>query len=237
MRIIGSCGTSNATKKGTLNFCVRNVQDHIVPVALEVLPVRNLGANIFSVRALAEEGVKCDLLSTPPALRHGNHTFPISTAIPQMYVVNTIIDDVDLDTLDIYHTKVDDHMLNRRMGHRNPRALQQLADKDQSVVRFNRNIDSGDCEVCSAGNSKKSSHPPSDRSHAQTRHEIVHADVWGKHSVASYSGCQSAVMFTDDHSRMRWGVPIKTKDATAEGLHALVQEVADPAGLCIGKVH
>ena len=34
---------------------------------------------------------------------------------------------------------------------------------------------------------------------------------------------------------MRWGVPIKTKDATAEGLHALVHEVADPAG--IGKMH
>ena len=43
-------------------------------------------------------------------------------------------------------------------------------------------------------------------------------------------------MFTDDHSRMRWGVPIKTEDATAEALHALVQEVADPAGLCIENI-
>ena len=65
----------------------------------------------------------------------------------------------------------------------------------------------------------------------------MHADVWGKHSVESYSGCQSVVMFTDDHSRMSWGVPIKTKNATAEGLHALVQQVADPAGLCIGVIH
>ena len=86
-------------------------------------------------------------------------------------------------------------------------------------------------------NSKKSSHPPSDRPRAQTRLEIVHADVWGKQSVESYSGCQSAVMFTDDHSRMRLGVPTKTKYATAEGLHALVQEVANSAGLCIGKIH
>ena len=44
-------------------------------------------------------------------------------------------------------------------------------------------------------------------------------------------------MFTDDHSRMRWGVPIKNKDATADVLHALVQEVADPASLCIGEIH
>ena len=44
-------------------------------------------------------------------------------------------------------------------------------------------------------------------------------------------------MFTDDKSRMRWGVPIKTKDETEEGLQALVQEVDDPEDLCIGKVH
>ena len=36
---------------------------------------------------------------------------------------------------------------------------------------------------------------------------------------------------------MRWGVPIITKDETAEGLQALIQEVTDPEGLCIGKVH
>ena len=42
-------------------------------------------------------------------------------------------------------------------------------------------------------------------------------------------------MFTDDHSRTRWGVPIKTKDAMAEGLHALVQEVADLQVSALGK--
>ena len=63
------------------------------------------------------------------------------------------------------------------------------------------------------------------------------ADVWGKHSVESYSGLKSAVEFTDEHSPMRCGVPTKTKHETAEGLQALVQEVAGPAGLCIGKTH
>ena len=49
VRLIGSCGTSNEAKKGTLKFGVRNAQDQIIPVALEVLLVRNLGANTFSV--------------------------------------------------------------------------------------------------------------------------------------------------------------------------------------------
>ena len=77
-----------------------------------ILLVRNIGANIVSVGASAENGVTCDLLSTPPALRHGNPTFPILTAIPRMYAVNIILDDVSVDNVDIYPTKIDAHMLS-----------------------------------------------------------------------------------------------------------------------------
>ena len=65
----------------------------------------------------------------------------------------------------------------------------------------------------------------------------MHADASGKYSVELYSDCQRAVMFTHDNSHMRWGAPIKTTAPAAEGLHALVQEIDDPAGLCIGKIH
>lgn len=237
VRIIGSCGTSNATKKGTLKFGIRNDKNNVVPVALEVLLVRNLGANILSVGALAEKGVMCDLLSTPPALRNGNHVFPISTAVRRMYVVNVIIDDVNLDAAEVCRTKVDADMWHRRMGHCHPRALQQLADKAATGVEFNRNIEPGDCGVCAVGDSKKGSHPPSNRTRAATRFEILSADVWGPHPLKSYGGCQSAVMFTDDLSRMRFGFLLKTKDGVAESLQELIQNEADPLGTCIGKVH
>eukprot|EP00752_Nemacystus_decipiens_P002677 g2503.t1 len=237
VRIIGSCGTSSATKKGTLKFGIRNAHNDVVKVALDVLLVRDLGANILSVGALAEKGVKCDLMSTPPALRRGDQSFPISTAVPRMYVMKVIIDDLNMDAGQVYHTKVDAHLWHRRIGHCNPRALQQLADKDSTGVSFSRNIESGDCSVCAVGDSKKSSHPQSNRPRSETRLEIVSADVWGKHPVISYGGCQSAVMFTDDASRMRFGFPIKTKDETAEALQSLIRDVADPLGQSIGMVH
>lgn len=237
VRIIGSCGTSNASKKGILKVGIRDALDNVVKVALEVLLVRDLGANILSVGALAEKGVKCDLMSTPPALRRGDQAFPISTAVPRMYVINVIIDDHNLDAVGVYRTKVDAHLWHRRMGHCNPRALQQLADKETTGIKFNRNIDSGECSVCAVGDSKKSSHPPTNRPRSETRLEIVSADVWGKHPVKSYGGCQSAVMFTDDASRMRFGFPIKTKDETAEALQTLVRDVADPLGQSINTVH
>ena len=56
-------------------FGIRNAQDKIIPVAMEVLLVRDLGANTVSVGTLAEKGVKCDLLSTPPVLRHATNYF------------------------------------------------------------------------------------------------------------------------------------------------------------------
>ena len=139
MRIKRSCGTSSATKKGTLKFGIRNAQDKIIPVALEVLLVRDLGANISSVGALTKKGVKCDLLATPPVFRHGTNYLPISTEVPRMYVVNIILDDVNLDgSAKIFRTKVHVHMWHRRMGHCNPRPLQELAVKDNSDVTFNR---------------------------------------------------------------------------------------------------
>ena len=141
---------------------------------MELLLVRYLGANIFSVGALAENEVKGDLLSTPPVLRHGTNYFPISTEVPRMYVVSIILDDVNLDgSAKIFRTKVD-----ARMWHVASEdgplqsARSPTAGKDNSGVKFNRIIESGDCEVCSIANSKKSSHPPSDGPRAQTRLEL-----------------------------------------------------------------
>ena len=117
IRIKGSCGMSSANTKGTLQFGIRNDRNQIVPVSLEVLLVRDLGANIFSVGALKEKGVLCDLMFTPPALRCGTHVFPVSTEIPRMYVVNIILDGASLDeSAQVLSTKLDAHLWHRRMG-------------------------------------------------------------------------------------------------------------------------
>ena len=43
-------------------------------------------------------------------------------------------------------------------------------------------------------------------------------------------------MFTDDMSRMRWVVIIKTKNEAADALSQVIQDIADPEGICIGKI-
>lgn len=138
----------------------------------------------------------------------------------------------------IFRTKIDAHLWHRRMCRCNARALKQLLDKVSSGVKFDRNIDSGDRDVCSIAKSKKISHPPTDRPRSLTRLEVVHVDLWGKHPVVSQGGCQSLVAFTDDKSRMRCtgGVAIKSKDEDAEALEMVIQDVADPIKICIGKI-
>ena len=192
-----------------------------------MLIVPNLGASIFSVGALHEKGVKLDLLSVPPVLRYVNHTFPISTEVRQMYVVH-IVPDAQETTQNICHTTVDADAWHRRKGHCHPRALKQPAEKPTTGVKFNRNIDEGDCEVCAISKSRKSAHPPSDRPQSNTRLALVYVDLWGKHPVESNGGCQSLAMLTDDVSRRRLVVVIETKDEAADALSQVIQDVADP---------
>ena len=54
--------------------------------------------------------------------------------------------------------------------------------------------------------------------------------------MPSYGGCQYVTMFTDDMTRMRRAIPMKTKDEAVDALRLLVREVADPEGISIGTI-
>ena len=235
VRIKGSCCLSSATSKGTVLFRIRNDRDELVPINLEVLVVLNLGASIFSVGALHEKGVSLDLLSVPPVLRHDNHAFPISTEVLRVYVLHIVPDTQEMQQ-NIFHTTVDADIWHRRMGHCHSRALKQLAEKPTTGVKFSHNVEAGEREVCAVSKSKKSAHPPFYRPRSNTRLELVHVDLWGKHPVVSYGDCQPIAMFADDMSRMRWVVLIRTKDEAADALKLVVQDVADAEGICVGNI-
>ena len=114
--------------------------------------------------------------------------------------------------------------------------VRKLAQKPITGVKFNRNIEAGDCEVRAISKSRKSAHPPSDRPRSITRLALVHVDLWVKHPAESYGGCQSLAMFTDGVSRMRWVVIIKTKDEAADVLSQVIRDVSYPERICIGKI-
>ena len=218
VRIKWPCGLSSATSKGTLLFRIRNDRDEVVPINLAEL-VPNLGASVFSIGVRHGKGVKLDLLSVPSVLRHGNHAFPISAELPRMYVLH-IVPDAQQTQQNIFHTTVDADVSHRRIGHCHPRALKQLAEKPTTGVKFRRSIEESERKVCAVSKSKKSAHTPSDRPRSSARPELVHLDLWGKHPVVSYGGCQLIAMFTDDMSRMRWVVLLSTEDKAPDAPEA-----------------
>ena len=152
-----------------------------------------------------------------------------------MYVIHIVPHAQEMQQA-VFPTTVDADIWHRRMGHCHPRALKQLVEKPTTGVKFSHNFEAGECEVCAVSKSKKSAHPPSYRPRSNTRLEVVHVDLWGKHPVVLYGGCQSIAMFTDDMSRMRWVVLIRTKDEAVDALKQVVEDIADPEGMCVGKI-
>ena len=51
-----------------------------------------------------------------------------------------------------------------------------------------------------------------------------------------YTKCKYLIMFTDDMSRMRWIYALKSKDEAVGALEEFIKDVADPEGLCIGRI-
>ena len=158
------------------------------------------GELIFG-RCSEGKGVKVDLVSSPPALHSGPHVFPLSTEVPRLFTLPLMLETQEGRAC--YTSVASADLWHRRLGHCNSRALLQLAKNESTGVQFSENIKPGDCHICSVGKSKKRPHPPLVRPRAETRLAVAHADLWGKHSVPSYGGCQYVTMFTDDMTRMR----------------------------------
>ena len=159
VRVIGSCGLSSATSKGTLAFRARNGRGELVTIHLEVLIVPDIGASAFTVGMLQEKEVKFDLLSNPPVLRHGNAAFPISTKVPRMFVLPIFLDGQEESQLTSL-TTVGTDTWHRRMSPCCPRALKQPT---KELIAGDNNIDRS-----GAGTSSEIGHKRDDSQTHQT---------------------------------------------------------------------
>lgn len=84
---------------------------------------------MFSVGALYEKGVKLDLLLPNRAvLRDSNDAFPVSTKVPGMCVLHTLVDG-QKEPQHTSLTTVDTDTWHPRISPCPPRALEQLAEE------------------------------------------------------------------------------------------------------------
>ena len=128
VRVSGSRGISTATSKGTLSFRFRNDRGELVPIHLEALIAPDLGASVFSVGALQQNGVTSNLLSIPQIRRHGNAAFLVSTNVLRIFVLHIFLDGQEGAQLTSL-TTVDTDTSHRRMTPCRLRALKQLVEE------------------------------------------------------------------------------------------------------------
>ena len=164
-----------------MHFKLRTVDERHISVHLEVLIVPKLGADLFSVGALEEKGVRLNLLRDPPVLEFDNKVFPVSKEIKRMFVLPVIIAKEKEKVLATVQDESE--TWHRRLGHCNVRTLKQLTERQGSGIKLSANIQNLDCQVCAVSKNKKISHPRSDRPRSSRRLEVVHADLWGPHAT------------------------------------------------------
>ena len=125
----------SAALKGTPAFRVRIDRGELIPIHLQALIVPDLGACVFSVGALYEKEMKLDLLSNPPVPRDGNGAFPVSTEIPQMFVLHVLLDG-QKESQYASRTAVDTDTWHRKMSPCRPCALKQTAEEPTARVEY-----------------------------------------------------------------------------------------------------
>lgn len=122
-----------------------------------------------------------------------------------------------------------------RMGHASLDYLRNLQkiwvdNKELQTVNFNDNDSIIDCEVCLIAKMKRLPFK-SERTRASRPLQVIHSDVMGKISPATYPhGYQYVVVFVDDYSRFALAYPMKTKDETGYCLEQFIRSARNLLG-------
>lgn len=103
---------------------------------------------------------------------------------------------------------------HRRYGHIAKSSLDMLAASVKGV-KGQDCIVCDDCQVCAVGKMTRAAIPGTSNPGRATRKlQLVHSDVCGPITPASWGGSQYFVTFTDDFSRRIWAFPMRLKSET-----------------------
>lgn len=100
---------------------------------------------------------------------------------------------------------------HRRFGHLNYQAINGLHDRGIIVDNDFSNIQLPQCEVCAMCKITQKPYPKSASRKSAHLLEVIHSDICGPFSSASYSGSKYYCTFIDDASRYTYLYPMKNK--------------------------
>lgn len=98
-------------------------------------------------------------------------------------------------------------LLHQRLGHPSSQNLSFISNTSRNS-KIKKLLDT--CGVCSRAKQTRNIFPVSDNK-ADDLFSLIHCDLWGSYSQASFSGAHYFLTIVDDHSRSVWVYLLKDK--------------------------
>eukprot|EP00253_Pinus_taeda_P027041 PITA_27041 len=117
----------------------------------------------------------------------------------------------NLPSLFVAHNDEVSKLWHERFGHLNYRSLQHLCKENMVTGLPMVSCRDGVCSGCVLGQHHRDSFEKRASWHASAPLQLVHSDLCGPLSVASFSGCKYFLTFIDDFSRRTWVYFLKLK--------------------------
>lgn len=195
----------------------------------KVTYVPNLGTNLLSVNSMVQKGLGVKFNQKGSVIYEEETEDIVATAtnVQGLYKLNTQEEKVNIAVV-----KLSSHELwHRRLCHLNARSMALLKNGMVSGVNF-KSTEMEPCVPCIMGKQSKKPFKNSTR-RADEKLEIVHADLCGPMSEASFVGARYMFVLIDDCTRRTFAYFLKSKDEVSTAFQEFKAQMENETGLTI----
>ena len=118
------------------------------------------------------------------------------------------------DTIAIAKASTDKSLWHRRLGHMSEKRMKMLSSKGKLPKL--KSVDFDMCESYILGKQKRVSFLKTGKTPKAEKLELVHTNLWGPSSIASFGGSRYYITFIDDSNKKVWVYFLKNKSDVFE---------------------
>lgn len=203
----------------------------------EVIYVPGLSTNLISVGKMASNGLEVHFDTQACNIYCGKITVASATKVNGVYQLDTAgqqstnghelaaacqsvasvepevqsVGEGRAEAVNLCEEKPSQEIWHRRLGHLNRRSMDLLKKGMATGIDYSTSKHTP-CVACIEGKQSRLPFPKQSYSRATEKLGLIHSDLCGPMSVASFSGAKYLLTFIDDYTRMTFGYFIKSKD-------------------------
>lgn len=197
--------------------------------ATEVLYAPKMTGNLLSVSSLVKMGFNVVFQTGLCEIKFGNKQVAVADSVGGLYKLRAAH---KVNSADEIHHKVGCiHQWHRLLGHRDPEAIKKM--QAEGLIEDLKIVECGvrmSCEVCLKGKATRLPFPKKSKSKSKAPGDLIHTDVCGPMSTATFGGNKYVVTFIDDFSRFTVICLLKHKDEVEQKLKNFVEFVETKFG-------